>query len=156
MGIQSATAIKDFFSGEWLEWFALGKILTEAGQKGDKYVFSCARRIKIQFSNEDKHELDAMILPEGGTPVVIECKSGEFRRDIKKYILLKKKLNLPRNHFIRLLRFGAELVFAICEAKNVEVVILNQGEDTTFEEDLARDVLEIITVFSARLLSAYA
>ena len=54
-------------------------------------------------------------------------------------------------HKDRLLRFGAELVFAICEAKNVEVVILNQGEDTTFEEDLAKDVLEIITVFSARL-----
>ena len=54
-------------------------------------------------------------------------------------------------HKDRLLRFGAELVFAICEAKKVEVVILNQGEDTTFEEDLAKDVLEIITVFSARL-----
>lgn len=54
-------------------------------------------------------------------------------------------------HKDRLLRFGAELIFAICEAKNVEVVILNQGEDTTFEEDLAKDVLEIITVFSARL-----
>jgi excisionase family DNA binding protein len=54
-------------------------------------------------------------------------------------------------HRDRLLRFGAELVFAICEAKNVEVVIINQGEDTTFEEDLAKDVLEIITVFSARL-----
>ena len=51
-------------------------------------------------------------------------------------------------HKDRLLRFGAELVFAICEAKNVEVVILNQGEDTTFEEDLVKDVLEIITVFS--------
>jgi predicted site-specific integrase-resolvase len=54
-------------------------------------------------------------------------------------------------HKDRLLRFGAELVFAICEAKGVELVILNQGEDTTFEEDLAKDVLEIITVFSARL-----
>ncbi|MDD0903721.1 IS607 family transposase, partial [Xylella fastidiosa subsp. multiplex] len=30
-------------------------------------------------------------------------------------------------HKDRLLRFGAELVFALCEAKNVEVVILNQG-----------------------------
>jgi putative resolvase len=30
-------------------------------------------------------------------------------------------------------------------------VILNQGEDTTFEKDLAKDILEIITVFSARL-----
>ena len=55
------------------------------------------------------------------------------------------------SHKDRLLRFGAELVFAICEAKNVEVVILNRGEDTSFEEDLAKDVLEIITVFSARL-----
>ena len=57
-------------------------------------------------------------------------------------------------HKDRLLRFGAELVFAICEAKQVEVVILNAGEDSTFEEDLATDVLEIISVFSARLYGA--
>jgi predicted site-specific integrase-resolvase len=31
------------------------------------------------------------------------------------------------------------------------VLIINQGVDATFEEDLAQDVLEIITVFSARL-----
>jgi predicted site-specific integrase-resolvase len=54
-------------------------------------------------------------------------------------------------HKDRLLRFGAELVFAICEAKDVEVLIINKGVDTIFEEDLAKDVLEIITVFSARL-----
>lgn len=54
-------------------------------------------------------------------------------------------------HKDRLLRFGAELIFAICEAKEVEVLIINKGEDTTFEEDLASDVLEIISVFSARL-----
>lgn len=61
---------------------------------------------------------------------------------------------LVLTHKDRLLRFGAELVFALCEARQVEVVILNQGEDTTFEEDLAKDVLEIITVFSARLYGA--
>jgi excisionase family DNA binding protein len=58
------------------------------------------------------------------------------------------------NHKDRLLRFGAELIFAICEIKQVEVVILNKGEDTSFEQDLAKDVLEIITVFSARLYGA--
>jgi len=58
---------------------------------------------------------------------------------------------LVLTHKDRLLRFGAELVFAVCEAKQVEVVIINQGEDSSFEEDLASDVLEIITVFSARL-----
>ena len=61
---------------------------------------------------------------------------------------------LVLTHKDRLLRFGAELVFAICEARNVEVVILNKGEDTTFEQDLATDVLEIITVFSVRLYRA--
>ena len=73
---------------------------------------------------------------------------------------LKKLLNsiltndvgrLVLTHKDRLLRFGAELVFSICEAKNVEVVIINKGDDATFEEELATDVLEIITVFSARL-----
>jgi len=58
---------------------------------------------------------------------------------------------LVLTHKDRLLRFGAELVFALCQAKQVEVVIINQGEDTGFEEELANDVLEIITVFSARL-----
>lgn len=54
-------------------------------------------------------------------------------------------------HKDRLLRFGAELVFALCEARNCEVVIINQGDQPSFEEELAKDVLEIITVFSARL-----
>ena len=51
----------------------------------------------------------------------------------------------------RLLRFGAELVFAVCEAKNVEVVIINKGSDASFVEELAQDMLEIITIFNARL-----
>lgn len=52
----------------------------------------------------------------------------------------------------RLLRFGSELVFSLCEAYNTEVVIINQGEQPlSFEEELSQDVLEIITVFSARL-----
>jgi predicted site-specific integrase-resolvase len=55
-----------------------------------------------------------------------------------------------------LLHFGAELVFASCEAKQVEVVILNQGRDTIFDEDLVRDVLEILPVFSARLYGSHS
>ena len=59
---------------------------------------------------------------------------------------------LVLTHKDRLLRFGSELVFAICEAYHTEVVIINQGEaPMSFEEELAQDVLEIITVFSARL-----
>ena len=66
-------------------------------------------------------------------------------------ILDNKIDRLVLTHKDRLLRFGAELVFALCEARQVEVVIINQGENLSFEEELAQDVLEIITVFSTRL-----
>jgi putative resolvase len=58
---------------------------------------------------------------------------------------------LVLTHKDRLLRFGAELVFSLCAIKNIEVVIINQGDEPSFEEEIAKDVLEIITVFSARL-----
>ena len=58
---------------------------------------------------------------------------------------------LVLTHKDRLLRFGAEIIFALREARQVEVVILNRCDEPTFEEELAQDVLEIITVFSARL-----
>ena len=41
------------------------------------------------------------------------------------------------SHKDRLLRFGSELIFSLCEHFGVEVVILNRKEDSSFEEDLA-------------------
>jgi predicted site-specific integrase-resolvase len=51
----------------------------------------------------------------------------------------------------RLLRFGVDLVFALCENFQTEVVIMNVNSLEDFEDDIAEDILEIITVFSARL-----
>jgi len=53
----------------------------------------------------------------------------------------------------RLLRFGAELVFSLCELQGVEIIVINQSVDQSPEEDLVQDVLEVITVFSAKLHS---
>lgn len=69
-------------------------------------------------------------------------------------ILDKKIRRLVLTHKDRLLRFGAELIFALCQAREVEVIIINQGQEPSFEEELTKDVLEIITVFSARLYGA--
>lgn len=67
-------------------------------------------------------------------------------------LILEKKISrLVLTHKDRLLRFGAELIFALCEVKQIEVVLINRGEEISFEEELAQDVLEIITVFCARL-----
>ncbi len=55
-------------------------------------------------------------------------------------------------HKDRLLRFGAELVFAMCEEFETEIVIINKtNEAVTFEQELVQDMMELITVFSARL-----
>ncbi len=71
-------------------------------------------------------------------------------------LLIKKIVNreigrLVLTHKDRLLRFGADLIFSICESFSVEVIIINSSEELSFEEELSQDVLEIITVFSARL-----
>jgi predicted site-specific integrase-resolvase len=76
------------------------------------------------------------------------------KKGLKRLITLITNNQVERlvlTHKDRLLRFGSELVFSLCEIFGTEVVIINRTEDSTFEEDLANDVLEIITVFSARL-----
>ena len=66
-------------------------------------------------------------------------------------ILEGRMSRLVLTHKDRLLHFGAELVFTLCELQGIEVVVIHQGEQPSFEEELAQDVLEIVTVFSARL-----
>ncbi|MEG4806821.1 IS607 family transposase [Microcoleus sp. F8-D3] len=58
---------------------------------------------------------------------------------------------LVLTHKDRLLRFGSELIFNLCEHFGTEVVIINQTENTSCDEDLAKDLVEIITAVSARL-----
>lgn len=130
-------------------------------QRSDRKTVAYAR-VSSHDQKEDlerqKQVLEMYCASQGWTfEVVSDLGSGMnyHKKGLKRLlhaILQDEVGRLVITHKDRLLRFGAELVFAICEAKEVEVVILNQGEDTTFfEEDLAKDVLEIITVFSARL-----
>lgn len=76
-------------------------------------------------------------------------KKGLIR--IIKLICSNQVDRLVLTHKDRLLRFGSELIFTLCEIFGVEVSIINKSEESTFEEDLSNDVIEIITLFSARL-----
>jgi predicted site-specific integrase-resolvase len=58
---------------------------------------------------------------------------------------------LVLSHRDRLLRFGVELIFSLCEHFGTEVVIINASSLAEFEDEIASDVMEIITIFSARL-----
>lgn len=73
-------------------------------------------------------------------------------KKLLKLILTNQVERLVLTHKDRLLRFGSELVFAMCEEFQTEVVIINKTkEDSTFEAELVRDMIELVTVFSARL-----
>jgi hypothetical protein len=96
--LQTAPAVRQFFDGGWLEWYAFIEVLKQTRERGRG--FSCARGVKVVFLNEDLHELDVVCLPDGQQPIIIECKSGEFRRDIDKYQRLRKRLGIARNRFI--------------------------------------------------------
>ena len=118
-------------------------------------------------SHDQKAELDrqhaaleAYCAAQGWrTQVIRDLGSGmNYRKkdlqELLELILHRRTVRLVVTHKDRLLRFGAELVFSLCELQGIEIVIIHQGEPPSFEEELAQDVLEIITVFSARLYGA--
>ncbi len=96
--LQTAPAVRQFFEGGWLEWYALMQALSARERRS--VTLSYARGVKVTFPNEDLHELDVLLQPEGQEPICIECKTGEFRRDIDKYVRLNKRLGLPKSRFI--------------------------------------------------------
>ncbi len=59
--------------------------------------------------------------------------------------------SLTLTHADRLLRFGKELVFYWCKQFNVSIQILDDPEGEAFETELVKDVITLMTVFSARL-----
>jgi excisionase family DNA binding protein len=55
-------------------------------------------------------------------------------------------------HKDRLLRFGSELLFDLCRLNNIKVTVVEENEEaSSYEQRLAADVIELMTVFSARL-----
>jgi hypothetical protein len=98
LGIQPAKAVRAFFMGEWLEWYALTTLLSLCIEGGREY--SCARRLTVTLQNSESRELDVAALISGRTMLVIECKTGEFRSEIEKYVKLRQRLGIDRTQFI--------------------------------------------------------
>jgi putative resolvase len=53
-------------------------------------------------------------------------------------------------HRDRLVRFGYDYFEAFCERHNTQVIVVNGGSLSP-EQELVRDLIAIVTVFSARL-----
>src|ERR1700687_245572 len=163
-------------------WEAAGKIEVERTPRGHRRYDLATLRVKgirpratlagratvgyARVSSDDQKSdletqvalLESYCAANGWTYVVLQDLGSGLNYHKRGLQLLLKRIcsgevgRLVLTDKDRLLRFGSELVFALCGEFGVEVVILNQSEPpASFEEELAKDVLEIITVFSARL-----
>jgi len=54
-------------------------------------------------------------------------------------------------HKDRLLGFGYELIVKLCNLFKTELIIINNKENLTYEQQFCSDICEIMTVFSSRL-----
>jgi len=160
-------------------WEKAGKIKSERTLKGHRRydlasLSGCAKRteksshttlIYARVSSHDqksdlerqKKLLESFCASNGWVYEIVEDLGSGLnyeKKGLNKLIRLISTRGIDRlviTHKDRLLRFGAELIFSLCEQFGVEVVILNKSENTSIETELVQDVLEIITVFSARL-----
>jgi predicted site-specific integrase-resolvase len=158
-------------------WEMEGKIMPSHRMPGGQRMYDLAELLGVndltyptiayaRVSSSDQKEdlerqhavLEAFCNKNGWKPTEIIRDLGSGMNYNKKGLLRLLELmvrgqmsRLVITHKDRLLRFGAEIVFRICELKGIEVVIINKGEQPSFEEELTHDVMEIMTVFCAKL-----
>ena len=68
-----------------------------------------------------------------------------------KMICSRQVSKLILTHKDRLLRFGSPLLLKLCEFFGTEVNILDTKICDNFEQNLVADVIEVMTVFTARM-----
>ena len=175
LSIQEAADLLGVSSNTLRRWEAQGKITSERtvgghrryqvsdllNQKSDASLTIAYARVS---SRDQKTELERQILMlevyctnRGWSyEIISDLGSGiNYRKKglvkLLKLITTYQVERLVLSHKDQLLRLGSDLIFSLCEQFGVEVVIINNSENSTVEEDLATDLLEIIKVFSARL-----
>lgn len=122
--LQSIPKIKKFFNGLWMEWFVLIELMSFFKTKN--ITLPIIRGANITFQNQDKNELDIFFLNHKDEPVCIECKTGEFREDLNKYLSLQKKLNVKKENFL-LCVFGLDAEQAKGLTSMYEITLVNES-----------------------------
>ena len=100
----------------------------------------------MHYANQYQHQNVTLISDLGSG---LNYKKSGLNRLIQ-LILEQKVKTLILNHKDRLLRFGAEIIFKLCDFYHVNIIIL-EDKLLSFEETLTHDVIELMTVFCAKL-----
>jgi len=92
--LQDLPKVVNFFNGDWLEWYVFMKVTSFLYER--KQHFAYCRGGNLVFQNGDKHEIDLFFLIDNKIPLLIECKSGEFRSSLGKYTILRQRLSINK------------------------------------------------------------
>ena len=96
----------------------------------------------------EKQNLETEVIEDIGSG--INYKKRGLKKLIQKIVAGKVK-KIVVSFRDRLLRFGSELLFQLCELLEVEIIILHDREDKSFEQQLVEDVLTIMIVYSSKI-----
>ena len=142
--------------------YKLSKILKLINPKtNEDKITLCYSRVSSYDQKEDLKRQSAKLLEYcdeknlKNIELIEDLSSGlNFKKKglkkLIKLIISSKISKLIITHKDRLLRFGSDLLINLAKEFDIETVILNE-KVLTFEQELSQDVLEIITVFSAKL-----
>ena len=142
-------------------YYRVGDLLPEGAGSNLPDVSVCYARVSSRDQSKDldrqQEVLESFCAAKGWkTKTVRDIGSGmnynkKGLREIIEMIMNKEMSRIVITHKDRMLRFGAEIIFAICEHQGIEVVVIHESEPVSFEEELSKDILQIITVFSSKL-----
>ena len=121
------------------------------------------KRIKVGYARVSSYDqrsdlvAQAERLSQYGCQLVIKdlgsglnCKKPGLKRLLK--LLLTRRVGaLVVIHDDRLLRFGTDLIYFIVRLMGTRIVILDEPQQQSFETELVKDVITLMTVFCARL-----
>ena len=121
------------------------------------------QRIKVGYARVSSYDqrsdliAQAERLSQYGCQLVIKdlgsglnCKKPGLKR-LLRLLLLHRIGMLVLTHDDRLLRFGTELIYFIANLAGTHIVILDEPQQQSFETELVKDVITLMTVFCARL-----
>jgi putative resolvase len=145
-------------------WDREGKLKSHSRTLGNhrRYQFNITEKLKVGYARVSSHDqkkdlaTQAQFLSQFSDVALedlgsgLNCKKPRLRKLV--LMLLNKEVSeLHLTHKDRLIRFGHELIFQLCKWSGANVIVHNESEVVTFEQELCKDVITLMTVFSARL-----
>ena len=156
-------------------WESLGVIPQSVRPRGGHRRYSipdCAEesdgRLHIGYARVSSHDQKADLArqaerlnEQGCDKVITDIGSGlncakPGLKQLLRQLLERRVRRLTVMHEDRLLRFGVGLVRFICHHTGTEFHVVNSAAPVSFEAELAKDVITLMTVFCARLYSRRA